>query len=100
VFAFEITSALLITAAVGAMVLAHVERAKEDRADQLERMKARFAPGSYPAPKPGPGVYANTMSVAAPARLPDGTDAERSISKILPVRELTGREAAPKGTDK
>ena len=24
------------------------------------------------APKPGPGVYANTMSVAAPARLPDG----------------------------
>ena len=28
VFAFEVTSALLITAAVGAMVLAHVERAK------------------------------------------------------------------------
>ncbi len=29
VFAFEVTSALLITAAVGAMVLAHIERRKE-----------------------------------------------------------------------
>ena len=100
VFAFEVTSALLITAAVGAMILAHVEQAPEDRHDQIARMKARFAPGSYPGPKPGPGVYANTMSVAVPARLPDGDLSERSISKILPVRELTGPEAAPKGTEK
>ncbi len=100
VFAFEVTSALLITAAVGAMMLAHVERGPDDKSDQVARMRARFRPGSYPAPKPGPGVYANTMSVAAPARLPDGSDAERSISKILPVRELTGPEAAPKGTEK
>jgi NADH-quinone oxidoreductase subunit J len=100
VFAFEVTSALLITAAVGAMVLAHVERVKADVADQVTRMTQRFRPGNYPGPKAGPGVYANTMSVAAPARLPDGNDSERSISPILPVRELTAREAAPKGTDK
>jgi NADH-quinone oxidoreductase subunit J len=100
VFAFEVTSALLITAAVGAMVLAHVERAKAEIADQLTRMKLRFRPGSYPGAKAGPGVYANTMSVAAPAKLPDGNGSERSISPILPVRELTEREAAPKGTDK
>jgi NADH-quinone oxidoreductase subunit J len=100
VFAFEVTSALLITAAVGAMVLAHVERAKEDIADQVTRMKARFRPGSYPGAKAGPGVYANTMSVAAPARLPDGNGSERSISAILPVRELTAQEIAPKGTEK
>jgi NADH-quinone oxidoreductase subunit J len=100
VFAFEVTSALLITAAVGAMVMAHVERVKEDVADQLTRMTARFRPGNYPGAKPGPGVYANTMSVAAPARLPDGNGSERSISPILPVRELTAREAAPKGTEK
>jgi len=100
VFAFELTSALLITAAVGAMVMAHVERATEDIADQVTRMKARFRPGSYPGPKPGPGVYANTMSVAAPARLPDGNGSERSISPILPVRELSPTEAAPKGTEK
>ncbi|MET8153101.1 NADH-quinone oxidoreductase subunit J [Actinoplanes sp. NPDC049668] len=100
VFGFEVTSALLITAAVGAMVLAHVERAKEEIADQVTRMKARFRPGTYPGPKPGPGVYANTMSVAVPARLPDGNGTERSISPILPVRELTAGEAAPKRTEK
>jgi NADH-quinone oxidoreductase subunit J len=100
VFAFEVTSALLITAAVGAMVLAHVERAKADIADQVTRMHRRFRPGNYPGPKAGPGVYANTMSVAAPGKLPDGNGSERSISPILPVRELSASEAAPKGTEK
>jgi NADH-quinone oxidoreductase subunit J len=99
VLAFEVTSALLIAAALGAMILAHVERDKEEVLTQPERMRARFAPGSYPAPKAGPGVFATSTSVATPARLPDGTPAERSISKILPVRELTSSEAAPKGTD-
>ncbi|SDT72604.1 NADH-quinone oxidoreductase subunit J [Actinoplanes derwentensis] len=100
VFAFEVTSALLITAAVGAMILAHVEKTKEETRDQVTRMKDRFRPGNYPGAKPGPGVYANTMSVAAPARLPDGNGAERSISPILPIRELTPDEVAPKGTEK
>ncbi|WP_250029209.1 NADH-quinone oxidoreductase subunit J [Paractinoplanes maris] len=100
VFAFEVTSALLITAAVGAMIMAHVERNKADVVNQATRMKLRFRPGNYPGPKPGPGVYANTMSVAAPAKLPDGNGAERSISQILPLRELTADEAAPKGTEK
>ncbi|GLY05837.1 MULTISPECIES: NADH-quinone oxidoreductase subunit J [Actinoplanes] len=100
VFAFEVTSALLITAAVGAMILAHVERPQEEKLDQVTLMRRRFRPGNHPAPKAGPGVYANTMSVAAPARLPDGNGAERSLSPILPVRELTASEAAPKGTEK
>jgi NADH-quinone oxidoreductase subunit J len=100
IFAFEVTSALLITAAVGGLVMAHVERAKGETADQITRMTQRFRPGSYPGAKPGPGVYANTMSVAAPARLPDGNGAARSRAPILPVRELTAREAAPKGTEK
>jgi NADH-quinone oxidoreductase subunit J len=100
VFAFEVTSALLITAAVGAMILAHMERRREDKVTQLQLMKARFAPGNYPGPKPGPGVYATSDSVATPAMLPDGTFSDRSISKILPTRELSGAESAPKGTDK
>ncbi len=100
VFAFEVTSALLISAAVGAMILAHVERAKGEKPTQVDRMKARFAPGSYPGPKAGPGIFATSDSVATPARLPDGTFAERSISKILPVRELTSEESALKGTEK
>ncbi|OJF12433.1 NADH-quinone oxidoreductase subunit J [Couchioplanes caeruleus] len=100
VFAFEVTSALLITAAVGAMILAHVEQASLEKVDQVTRMKERFRPGNYPGPKAGPGVYANTMSVAVAGKLPDGNDSERTLSPILPVRELTEREAAPKGTEK
>jgi NADH-quinone oxidoreductase subunit J len=99
VFAFEVTSALLITAAVGAMILAHVEKRKEDKVTQPSMMRRRFAPGNYPGPKPGPGVFATSDSVATPALLPDGTPADRSISKILPVRELTAAESAPKGTE-
>lgn len=100
VFAFEVTSALLITAAVGAMVLAHIERRRGEKRTQPEMMRARFAPGNYPGPKPGPGVYATSDSVATPGRLPDGTLTERSISDILPARELTAAESAPKGTEK
>jgi NADH-quinone oxidoreductase subunit J len=100
VFAFEVTSALLITAAVGAMVLAHIERRKGEKLTQPEQMRARFAPGSYPGPKPGPGVYATSDSVATAARLPDGTLTSRSIPEILPTRELSPSETAPKGTDK
>ncbi|MEH0938008.1 NADH-quinone oxidoreductase subunit J [Micromonospora psammae] len=100
VFAFELTSALLITAAVGAMVLAHVERRKEDRMDQVATMKARFRPGNYPGPKPGPGVFATSSSVATPARLPDGRLTDRSTPAILPQRELTTEETTLKGTDR
>jgi NADH-quinone oxidoreductase subunit J len=100
VFAFESTSALLITAAVGAMILAHVERRKGEKLGQPERMRARFEPGSYPGSKAGPGVFATSDSVATPARLPDGSPSERSISPILPTRELTAAEAAPKGTER
>jgi NADH-quinone oxidoreductase subunit J len=100
VFVFELTSALLITAAVGAMVLAHVERRKADKMDQVATMRARFAPGNYPGPKPGPGVFATSSSVATPARLPDGRLSQRSVSEIMPVRELTGEETALKGTEK
>ena len=100
VLVFEVTSALLITAAVGAMVLAHIERRKQDRMDQVATMRARFRPGNYPGPKPGPGVYATSSSVATPARLADGGLTERSVPQILPARELADSELAPKGTEK
>jgi NADH-quinone oxidoreductase subunit J len=99
VYAFEVTSALLITAAVGAMILAHIEKRPDQKVSQPARMRARFAPGNYPGPKPGPGVFATSDSVATPAVLPDGSNAERSISRILPIRELTAAESAPKGTE-
>lgn len=96
VFAFEVTSALLISAAVGAMILAHIQ--KRHKAGQEVRMRERFLPGNYPGPKPGPGVYATSTSVATPAKLPDGSPAQRSISPILPTRELTADEKADKHT--
>ncbi len=100
VWAFEVTSALLITAAVGAMLLAHVERKREDKITQLDRMRARFAPGVYPGPLPGPGVWATSDSVATPARLPDGSLTDKSIPAILPTRELETEERVLKGTEK
>jgi NADH-quinone oxidoreductase subunit J len=81
-FAFELTSALLIVAAVGAMVLAHVEREWAGRQTQRERAQARFQ-GQRPQPLPGPGVFATSDSVATPALLPDGSVAEESISRLV-----------------
>jgi NADH-quinone oxidoreductase subunit J len=87
-FPFELTSALLITAAVGAMVLAYTERTKEGRLTQRERVEARIR-GSHPSPLPGPGVFATLNSVATPALLPDGSPAPESRSELL---ESTGPE--------
>jgi NADH-quinone oxidoreductase subunit J len=100
VLAFEVTGALLIVAAVGALILTLIVPEAGERLRQPDRMRARFAPGNYPAPKPGPGVFATSSSNTTPAKLPDGTAAPRSISPILPVRELTAREAANKETER
>jgi len=99
VWVFEVASALLITAAVGAMILAHIEKKAEEKIAQPEMMRARFAPGNYPGPKAGPGVFATSTSIATPAKLPDGTPSQRSISPILPTRELTAAEIADKHTE-
>ena len=52
--AFEVTSALLITAAVGAMVLAHIEREPGSRRSQKDLSRARFL-GEHPSTPSGPG---------------------------------------------
>jgi NADH-quinone oxidoreductase subunit J len=83
VYPFEITSALLITAAVGAMVLAHRERLRP-KPTQRELAAARIA-GSHPTPLPGPGTYAQHNSVDMPALLPDGSQSELSVSEVLSV---------------
>jgi NADH-quinone oxidoreductase subunit J len=84
-WAFELTSALLITAALGAMVLAHRERF-EHRKTQRELSIERFQVGGHPTSLPNPGVYARHNAVDIPARLPDGSDAALSVSAILPHR--------------
>lgn len=85
VFAFEVTGALLITAATSAMVLAHRERTRP-RATQRELALRRIR-GPHPTPMPPPGVYARHNAVDMPARLPDGSPSELSVSPVITRRE-------------
>ena len=86
VWIFEVTSALLITAALGAMVLAHRERLTP-RPTQRQWSERRFRLGKNLAGLPAPGVYARRNAVDTPALLPDGTPAEGSVSRVLTARE-------------
>jgi NADH-quinone oxidoreductase subunit J len=88
VFAFEATSALLITAALGAMVLAHRERTTP-KPTQRELSQRRFLPGRDPGPLPISGTYARHNAVDMPALLPDGTPSELSVSPVLTARADT-----------
>ena len=88
VFVFEVTSALLITAALAGMVLAHRER-QAPAPSQRERAEARFRSleaGASGPPLPAPGVYARHNAVDTPALLPDGSPSALSIPRALDVR--------------
>ncbi|TWP47864.1 NADH-quinone oxidoreductase subunit J [Lentzea tibetensis] len=88
-FPFELTSALLITAAIGAMILAFSDRhGKAGKKTQKQLVEERFKTtrvGSLP----GPGVFATANSVATPALLPDGSVAPESLSELI---EATAKE--------
>ena len=88
VWAFEIISALLITAALGAMVLAHTQKSPEARLSQRVRSTARFRGESIgtAAGLPGSGVFARHNAVDVPALLPDGRPSDLSISNLLAQR--------------
>jgi NADH-quinone oxidoreductase subunit J len=105
VFAFEVTSALLITAALGAMVLAHRERLtpKPTQKDMaLQRMREYASDGIHPGPLPTPGSFARHNSVDTPALLPDGTISELSISRVMrargTVRDVLGDRPLAEGS--
>ena len=85
-FPFELTSALLITAATGAMVLTHIEKAPGERKTQRQRVHERMRSDRI-SPLPGPGVFATSMSNATPALLPDGSIAPGSVSDLVEMSE-------------
>ncbi|MET9677397.1 NADH-quinone oxidoreductase subunit J [Streptomyces sp. NPDC006482] len=85
VFAFEITGALLITAAVGAMVLTHRERTDRART-QRELAEQRVREGVHLPPLPAPGVYARHNAVDVAGLLPDGTPSELTVMQTLRKR--------------
>ena len=94
-WAFELTGALLITAALGAMVLAHRERFERAKT-QRELAEERFRPGGHPTPLPSPGVFARHNAVDIQARLPDGSAlrcrSARSCNNEPSIRRPTATE--------
>jgi len=87
VWPFEVVSALLITAALGAMVLAH-HQSIQVRPTQRQLSTQRFRGESLAnaAGLPAPGVFARHNAVDVPALLPDGTPAANSINATLQAR--------------
>ena len=85
---FELTSALLITAAVAAMVLAHRQRLGEEAV--AEGMVERRVRETVRRGLPVPGVYARHNAVDTPALLPDGSPTELSVSRVLKSRDQIG----------
>ncbi|MFC3994589.1 NADH-quinone oxidoreductase subunit J [Nocardiopsis sediminis] len=85
VIAFEATGALLITAVLGALVLAHATRIKKRRT-QREVSRERIR-GDHPTPLPGPGTYARHNAIDMPALLPDGSVSSLSLNPVLAARD-------------
>ena len=87
VWPFEVISALLITAALGARVLAH-HQSLQVRPTQRQLSTQRFRGESLAnaAGLPAPGVFARHNAVDVPALLPDGTPAANSINATLQAR--------------
>jgi NADH-quinone oxidoreductase subunit J len=91
-WAFEVSSAVLITSAVGAMVLTHRERTvprKSQRELSIDRFE-RWGKGEKVSPLtglPNPGVYAQHNAVDTPALLPDGSPSEASVNATLRGRD-------------
>jgi NADH-quinone oxidoreductase subunit J len=95
VMAFELTSALLITAALAAMVLAHRERLTP-RSTQAtlsrQRLRDYAETGRHPGNPPTPGVLASSNAVDVPALLPDGSPVKDSIAPSITARAEEGSD--------
>jgi len=85
--AFEATAALLITAALGALVLTHREMWRPKKS-QRQLSEERFMVGAgHPGNKPNPGVYARHNAVNVAAILPDGSLALDSVPASVRGRD-------------
>ncbi len=97
-WAFELTGALLITATLGAMILAHRQRLTP-KPGQRELAIRRFADGGRATPLPPPGVFARHNAVDVPALEPDGTPSAQSVNALLTPRDLsTGSRSEPESS--
>lgn len=113
VFALELTGALLITAALGAVTLTHRIRLtpKLGQAELAERKLQAFADGqdaSVLTGQPAPGVYARHNSADMPALDPYGNPVLGTVASVLrvrgqdltpPTRLILGRDEDPAQTE-
>ena len=88
-FAFELTSALLITAALGAMVLAYAQTQAHGKRGQRAMVQARLR-GEHALfyEMACTVIYSTANSVAVPAVLPDGEVAPESLAEIIDRTEV------------
>lgn len=98
IFPFELTAALLITAALGALVLSHRRRLgpKRGQREVVEAKLAAFKSGAGATSvvsSPGPGVYARTNSADMPAIDAGGHALDASITTVLRVRGQVLRQS-------
>lgn len=98
VLAFELTGALLITAALGALTLTHRQRLtrRVGQRETAEMKTARLEAGGLLTPLPAPGVYARHNAADTPALDPQGETIEASVPRVLRIR---GQERDVPGTD-
>ncbi len=85
VLTLEVVGILLITAAVGAIVLTHRQRLTR-KVTQKEMADARVASKGRLTPLPAPGVYAHSNAMDVAALGPDGRPLEDSVPRVLRVR--------------
>ncbi|MFC8799338.1 NADH-quinone oxidoreductase subunit J [Promicromonospora sp. NPDC057138] len=88
VLAMEAVGVLLVTAAVGALVLTHRRRLtpkQNQRSVADARIKA-LPDGVVLTPLPSPGVYARSNAMDTPALGPDGEQVPQSVSRVLRIR--------------
>ena len=89
VFTMEVTAIMLVTAAVGAVVLTRGERlhAKPTQRDVVEAKMASFASdGGRIRSLPAPGVYARHNAADIAALGADGKPIDESVPRVLRIR--------------
>jgi NADH-quinone oxidoreductase subunit J len=98
VVAFELTGALLITAALGALTLTHRQRLtrKVDQRETAIVKTLNLARGALLTPLPAPGVYARHNAADTPALDPAGAPITTSVPRVLRIR---GQERPAPGSE-
>ena len=88
VLVMEVLGALLISAAIGALVMTHLPPLRP-RHTQKDIAASRVKIGADPVNRPMPGYYARHNALDVPALDPEGNPIADSVSRVLKVRNQT-----------